>query len=545
MMAQSNDTTSHDGKHLHAISLISTIFQDEYRNGSSRLGEILHDVIELYQGRWPAYEACQVGYHTLQHSTDVALLTARIIAGWNRVEPEHFSHNHFVTAITAALFHDSGYIKDRGDTVGYGGKFTFSHVERSKRIMTDYLTDKDWSESRIIQALALLDATEFQLTIDMERSYPDPVNRQLASILGTADLIAQMSDIDYITNIQALFEELEEAYTLIGQDELQRQGHRIFESAASMLSETVNFYEHLVMPRLQNFGRVDRYLINFFDNGRNPYLENIIANLTGQLLDKDSQWQRIGSILTSLGAISQEQLANALRRQQKMGFHLQPPPVISFQKRFLNWSNGHKEQKSLGDILLNMGAISPEGLCQGLIAQILPPNGVSYLNRERLELLLKIAIILHGACHDPWIFQQILSLVAKELSCAGGSILLAVPDRQEMIVAVSTLLARENFEGKTIPADKGLAGWVFSHGQPAIVNAVDKDARVEKSLDRRTQGPPESILAVPMCYNGNRFGVLEMFNKANGFTETDAALLVMVANVVAVALGSILTSPSC
>lgn len=542
MMAHSHDTPSQSGRHLHTISLISTIFQEEYHNGSSRLGEILHDVVGLYQGSWPAYEACQVGYHTLQHSTDVALLVARIIVGWNRTDAKHFSQEHFITAVTTALFHDSGYIKDRGDTVGHGGKYTFTHVERSKQIMAGYLAGRECPASTIKQAFALLDATEFSQPIDLEGSYPDRITRQLAAILGTADLIAQMSDINYISNIHALFEEVEEAYTLIGRDKLQRQGHRIFESAASMLNETVTFYEQVIMPRLRQFGRVERYLINFFGNGRNPYLENIIANLTGQLLDKNSQWQRIGSILTSLGAISQDQLAEALRQQRASEVIPQsPPPLASFQKRFLNWSNGYKEQKSLGDILLSMRAINPEDLCQGLVAQILPPSEVISLNRERLELLLKITIMLHSACRDPWIFQQIISLAAAELSCAGGSILLAVPDRQEMIIAISTLLAKEHFEGKIIPADKGLAGWVYSHGQPAIVNAVDQDTRVEKSIDRPTQFPPESILAVPMCSNGNRFGVLEMFNKTNGFTDTDAALLVMVANVIAVALGAILT----
>lgn len=542
MMAHSNDTPTLEERPLHTISLISTIFQEEYQAGSTSLGEILHDVVELYQGHWPAYEPCQVGYHTLQHSIEVALLTARIVAGWNRSEPESFSQDHFVTVVTAALFHDSGYIKDRGDTIGFGGKFTFDHVARSKRILAEYLTSRDWPISRINQTVALLDTTEFNHTPDLDESFPDPLTRRLASILGTTDLIAQMSDLNYIANIRALFQELEEAYTIIGRKELERQGHRVFDSAEALLHETVNFYEHKVLPRLRNFGNVYSYLVNFFGNGRNPYLESIVANFSVQLLGKDSPWQRIGSILTSLGAISQDQLAEALRRQKSLANPLPPPQIVSFQRRFLNWSNGATEQKTLGDILISMGAISPATLSQGLISQVLPPRDFSSLDREQIELLLKISVMLHGACHDPWVFQQIISLTASQIGCSGGSILLAVPDRHEMIVAVSTLLAREHFEGKTIPADKGLAGWVFSHGQAAIINSIDTDTRIEKALDRRSPNPPQSILAVPMCHNSGRFGVMEMYDKPDGFTDDDAALLVMIANIIAVALGDILAS---
>jgi transcriptional regulator with GAF, ATPase, and Fis domain len=245
--------------------------------------------------------------------------------------------------------------------------------------------------------------------------------------------------------------------------------------------------------------------------------------------------------MTALGAISQEQLAEALRRQKNSDKYAEPPAAVSFKKRFLNWANIHQKQETLGDILIDMKAVEPKVLCQGLLAQILPPVGFAELSREQLELLLKISVMLHSSFTDPWMFQQVLALVAEQLDCAGGSILLEVPDRQEMIVAVSTLLAKEHFEGKVIPADKGLAGWVCRHGQSAIVNAIDQDSRFDKTCDRRSPCAPESLLAVPMYLSGTRFGVVEMFNKkGSGFVESDAVLMVMVANIISVALGAIL-----
>ncbi len=541
-MAQINDTHAQPDAHPRTITMICDIFQELYGTGSPDLGELLHDAVDLYAGGWPAYQACQVGYHTIQHATDVALLSARVISGWNRTEPEPFSQEQFMMAMAAALFHDSGYLKDQGDQEGHGGKFTYTHVERSKRIASTYLTAKGWAEPAIAITLSLLDATEFGQVVEMHTRYPDPCAQRLAAILGTADLIARMSEVNYMTNPPALYREVEEADDFFGREELRRRGHRVYASADEILNETVSFYENIVLPRLRHFGRMDHYLIAYFGHGRNPYLENITANLTGQILSNDAQWQRIGTILTTLGTITQEQLSEALRLQNSTASRPAPMVGASFQKRFLTWANAHQKKKTLGDILIGMEAMEPKLLCQGLLAQILPPAGFAALNRELLELLLKISIMLHSSYNDPWMFQQVLALVADRLQCAGGSILLAMPDRQEMIVAVSTLLAKEHYVGKTIPADKGLAGWVCRHGQTAIVNAVDQDCRFEKGIDRRTPCQPDSILAVPMHHNGARFGVVELFNKpAPGFTEEDATMMVMVANIIAVALGAILS----
>ena len=67
-------------------SLIREIAENQYGAASPLLIDILNDIIALYQGKWEAYQACITGYHNLGHAVDVALLTARMTAGWNKAK---------------------------------------------------------------------------------------------------------------------------------------------------------------------------------------------------------------------------------------------------------------------------------------------------------------------------------------------------------------------------------------------------------------------------------------------------------------------------
>ena len=78
------------------MDLICSISHDLYGKISPQLCALLYDAAGLYQGLWPAYEACEVEYHNFGHALDVALATARMTAGWNKSHPD--------TPIPEALF---------------------------------------------------------------------------------------------------------------------------------------------------------------------------------------------------------------------------------------------------------------------------------------------------------------------------------------------------------------------------------------------------------------------------------------------------------
>jgi GAF domain-containing protein len=83
----------------------------------------------------------------------------------------------------------------------------------------------------------------------------------------------------------------------------------------------------------------------------------------------------------------------------------------------------------------------------------------------------------------------------------------------------------------------GVAGWIATHGEPAIVNDVRYDPRFLPDIDAITHFDTRSILGAPLQLDDRVIGVVEVLNKLDGpFTEKDRDLLVDFSKWAAIAL---------
>jgi signal transduction histidine kinase len=89
-----------------------------------------------------------------------------------------------------------------------------------------------------------------------------------------------------------------------------------------------------------------------------------------------------------------------------------------------------------------------------------------------------------------------------------------------------------------MPADKGIAGWVFTHCQPDTVHNVRSNGRFYSAIDESLGYHTSSLVAVPMIAKGQRIGVLEVLNKKSGkrFDENDHNILYALAGQAAIAV---------
>jgi hypothetical protein len=182
-----------------------------------------------------------------------------------------------LAGITAAFFHDSGYIRRTRDSRHKNGAaYTRVHVSRSARFMQDYLPQVGLQQlvgvcTRIVHFTGYeLDTRHLEVASEAER--------RLGTLLGTADLIAQMADVDYLRKCREhLYEEFE-AGGMAG--ELGHSSHTgtVYRSPDHLLESTLDFIRTAIDVRLKGqFGGAYRYAAEHF-GGVDLYMDAIEHN---------------------------------------------------------------------------------------------------------------------------------------------------------------------------------------------------------------------------------------------------------------------------
>jgi hypothetical protein len=216
------------------IHEVETIFFYYYKPQSfDKIENVFKNICDLFSGTFPGYRKCNTEYHNLKHTLDAFLATSRLIDGRN-LALDIYPERKAVNLLIAALLHDTGYIQEDSDTEGTGAKYTKIHVKRSiefaKRNAKIFrLTRNDFHEVKNFISCTGLKADNVTGLSGDELTG--------GCILGTADLIGQMSDRAYLEKLLFLYYEFSEA------------GLEGFNTSFDILRKTFIFYES-TMDRL-------------------------------------------------------------------------------------------------------------------------------------------------------------------------------------------------------------------------------------------------------------------------------------------------------
>lgn len=132
------------------------------------------------------------------------------------------------------------------------------------------------------------------------------------------------------------------------------------------------------------------------------------------------------------------------------------------------------------------------------------------------------------------VLEQVLNIVCTEaqgLVGATGSAVLLLTDQAWL--EVKHRLGKPLAAVEPVPVDGSLAGQVVRQGAPVLLNDPASFERVQVY-----QWPSDltALLAVPLHVNGGVIGVLDVVNKAGGFTEDDVPVMSVFANQAAMAI---------
>ncbi len=219
---------------LTEIKQILMLTVEEY--DSSRFEMVYGDIVTLFRGKYPGYQASNTKYHDLEHTNSVVLASVRLIHGCTLVGMT-FDVDNLLLGVYASLFHDVGLIQTKDDKVGSGAKYTVGHEKRSIVFMRKYLSQKGFSNQQIEDCSHLIMCTILNLP-PKEIPFRSSEIETLGKIVGTADLMAQIADRYYIEKLLLLFQEFQEA------------GVPDFATELDLLKKTEGFYKNVAKQRL-------------------------------------------------------------------------------------------------------------------------------------------------------------------------------------------------------------------------------------------------------------------------------------------------------
>lgn len=109
--------------------------------------------------------------------------------------------------------------------------------------------------------------------------------------------------------------------------------------------------------------------------------------------------------------------------------------------------------------------------------------------------------------------ESFLKLTAREMNSEEASVLVREGDEGDLRFLTAIGKVAEHLINLKVPAGKGIAGFVYSSGQPMAVADAGEEESFYAEVDRQTGYSTQTILATPLNHNGEIIGVLEYVNR--------------------------------
>lgn len=108
---------------------------------------------------------------------------------------------------------------------------------------------------------------------------------------------------------------------------------------------------------------------------------------------------------------------------------------------------------------------------------------------------------------------KMLEISAAQLNSDEASVLVRDGEDGDLRFLCAIGQVAEQLVNLRVPAGKGIAGFVFSSGQPMAVSDVGEETTFYSEVDMVTGYSTQMILATPLNHNGEIIGVLEYVNR--------------------------------
>jgi hypothetical protein len=158
--------------------------------------------LRLYQGQLDGYQSCDTAYHDFAHASETFLAMARLLHG-ARLALENISPRDFAVGLTAAIFHDAGYIRTTRESSGTGAIYRADHERRSMEFVAQHGAALGLGEQEIEDGQTMIQGTMMAVDVN-DLSFRSGAHELLVRMLSAADLLAQLSSATYLERLSCL-----------------------------------------------------------------------------------------------------------------------------------------------------------------------------------------------------------------------------------------------------------------------------------------------------------------------------------------------------
>lgn len=157
---------------------------------------------------------------------------------------------------------------------------------------------------------------------------------------------------------------------------------------------------------------------------------------------------------------------------------------------------------------------------------------------RQLERLLEVSRNLSATLDLELLLLLVIDVATELTTSQASSILLYDKKSRKLQFVASQGSHRESLKQIHVPLEKSVAGRVFKHGRPLIIQEAAGDPRIFRGVDQAVGFETRSLLAVPLIFREETIGVLEAVNKLNDqmYNDEDMKVLEILATQAAIAI---------
>ena len=120
------------------------------------------------------------------------------------------------------------------------------------------------------------------------------------------------------------------------------------------------------------------------------------------------------------------------------------------------------------------------------------------LSEDKISFFVELGKPLSKAKTIKDTIDTVMYQVGKIFQPVNWSLLLKDSKSDNMIFSVVIGNNKDKLQGRKLPKGEGIAGHIFTTGEPLIIHKVDKDKRFSQRVDKNTGFTTTSIIGVPL-----------------------------------------------